>query len=301
MLVEHARNLMGITDAALLGAAVGVNEGLLSPFVACVGAAAAVAAFGWGVRHGLAALGGGIVAMGVSSLISGGSLELDSPIGWFVLGTMVIAVVTLGIIRDRLAETEKRRVQMAGRLDALAETNQLLHVLNRVARTLPSSLDLQQAVEATRGQLTETFNASVVGLLTLSEVNDTWAPLIADGLAIPPKVPNDAIPDHLRACLDADGPLLVPDLARRGLGATSGSGVYTALRTRGKVVGLLAVEHAQALVHRIGEEEPAVHDRDVRVADGHQPSVEVNHAVHFFCKTDKQTELGDVLDLAFDD
>ena len=45
-------------------------------------------------------------------------------------------------------------------------------------------------MEATRGQLTETFDASVVGLLTVSEVNDTWAPLITDGIAIPPSLRN---------------------------------------------------------------------------------------------------------------
>ena len=48
--------------------------------------------------------------------------------------------------------------------------------------------------------------------------------LIADGIAIPPTVTRENIPDHLRACLDADGPLLVSDVSRRGLGATSGSG-----------------------------------------------------------------------------
>ena len=242
---DRSQWVMGITDTVLLGAAVGVNDGLLSPFSFCMAVAAGVAAFGWGVRHGLAAVGGGVLALGLSSVISGGRFGLDDSIGWIVLGIMVILVATLGVIRNRLVETEERRVQLAGRLDALAETNQLLHVLNRVARTLPSSLDLQQAVEATRGQLTETFDASVVGLLTVSEVNDTWAPLIADGIAIPPTVNRENIPDHLRACLDADGPLLVSDVSRRGLGATSGSGIYTALRTRGKVVGLLAVEHAE--------------------------------------------------------
>lgn len=240
---DRTQWVMGITDTALLGAAVGVNEGLQSPFAFCVAAAAAVAGFGWGIRHGLAALGGGVVAMAISSAISGGDLGLGSQAGWIVLGSMIIVVVSLGVIRNRLVETEHRRAQLAGRIDALAETNQLLHVLNRVARTLPSSLDLQQAVEATRGQLTETFDAGVVGLLTLSEVNNTWAPLIAEGLAIPPTVAGDGIPDHLRACLDADGPLLVADVSRRGLGANSGSGIYTALRTRGKVVGLLAIEH----------------------------------------------------------
>jgi signal transduction histidine kinase len=240
---DRTQWVMGITDTTLLGAAVGVNEGLQSPFAFCVAAAAAVAAFGWGVRHGLASLGGGIAGMAISAVISGGDVGLGSQAGWIVLGSIVTVVVLLGLARNRLMETEVRRAQLAGRLDALAETNELLHVLNRVARTLPSSLDLQQAVEATRGQLTETFDASVVGLLTLSEVNNTWAPLIAEGLAIPPTVARDGIPDHLRACLDSDTPLLVSDVSRRGLGAASGSGIYTALRTRGKVVGLLAIEH----------------------------------------------------------
>lgn len=139
---DRTQWVMGITDTALLGAAVGVNDGLQSPFAFCVAAAAAVAAFGWGIRHGLAALGGGIIAMGVSSLISGGQLGLGSEAGWIVLGSMVIVVGSLGMVRNRLVETEHRRVRLAGRIDALAETNELLHVLNRVARTLPSSLDL---------------------------------------------------------------------------------------------------------------------------------------------------------------
>ncbi len=239
--------VMGLTDTALLGAAVGLNDGLLSPFAFSVAAAAAVAGFGWGARHGLAALGAGVIAMAISSAIAGGSLGLGQDTGWFVLVLMVVIVAALGVVRNRLVETEMRRAQLAGRLDALSETNQLLHVLNRVARTLPSSLDLQQAVETARVQLTDTFGASVIGLLTLSEVNQTWAPLIAEGLAIPPTVAKEGIPQYLRDSLATDAPILIDDVAGKGLGATSGSGMYTALRTRGKLVGVLAIEH-----HEVG-------------------------------------------------
>ncbi len=237
--------VMGLTDTALLGAAVGLNDGLLSPFAFSVAAAAAVAGFGWGSRHGLAALGAGVLAMAISSTIAGGSLGLRQDTGWFVLVMMVVIVAALGVVRNRLVETEVRRAQLAGRLDALAETNQLLHVLNRVARTLPSSLDLQQAVETARVQLTDTFGASVIGLLTLSEVNQSWAPLIAEGLAIPPTVAKEGIPQYLRDSLTSDTPILVDDVAGKGLGASSGSGLYTALRTRGKLVGVLAIEHTE--------------------------------------------------------
>ncbi|MFV2039076.1 MAG: GAF domain-containing sensor histidine kinase, partial [Acidimicrobiales bacterium] len=242
---DRSQWVMGITDAALLGAAIGVNDGLLSPFAFTLAVAAAVAGFGWGIRHGLAALGGGVFAMGISSVISRGELGLTDETGWIVLLSMVIIVGSVGLTRNRLVETEVQRSELTGRIDALAETNDLLHVLNRIARTLPSSLDLQQVVETTRAQLMETFEATVIGLLTLSEVNQTWAPLIAEGLAISPTVERAGIPDHLQTCLNTDGPLLVADVSKRGLGAASGSGIYTSLRTRGKVVGLLAVEHPE--------------------------------------------------------
>lgn len=242
---ERPQWVLSITDCMLLGAAVGVNDGMLSPFAFCVGAAAAVAGFGWGIRHGLGALAAGVAAIGVSAVISGGSMGLDSETGWLILLLITILVAVLGVVRNRLVETEQRRVQLAGRLDALTETNELLHVLNRVARTLPSSLDLQQAVSATRNQLTDAFGANVIGILTFSDANDTWSPLLAEGLAIPPTVASEGIPEHLQAALGATGPILVRDTGGQGLGPASGSGLYAALRTRGKLVGLLAVEHPE--------------------------------------------------------
>ena len=198
---DRTQWIMGITDTALLGAAVGVNDGLLSPFAFCVAAAAAVAAFGWGVRHGLAALGGGVLAMGISSVISGGSLGLSSRAGWFVLATTVIIVGLLGVVRNRLVETEQRRAQLAGRIDALQKPTSCsmcsTEWLERSPRRSTSNRPSTPPVPSSR----DTFKASVIGLLTLSEVNNTWSPLLAEGLAIPPTIAHDGIPDHLRAML----------------------------------------------------------------------------------------------------
>lgn len=131
-----------------------------------------------------------------------------------------------------------------GRLDALAETNELLHVLHRVARTQPSSLDLQQAIAETRAQLLETFDASVLGLVIRSEVDRTWSPLLTEGIALAPAMTGDAaLPGHLGEAVAADAAVLVADLGGTGLAGTSGSGVYTPLRTRGRVVGALGIEH----------------------------------------------------------
>ncbi len=249
-----------ISDAVLLGAAIGVSGGLVSAFVGCLAVAAAVASFGWGVRHGALAAGAGVAATLVVGAATGHDLGLASVAGWFVVIVVITGVLAASVARTRLAAAERQRRQIAGRLDALTETNQLLHVLNRVARTLPSSLDLQQAVAATRGQLIDTFDASVLGLVMRSEVNRTWSPLLTEGLALAPTMTGDAaLPQRLGDAVAAGEPILVRDLSGTGLGAASGSGIYTPLRTRGRVVGALGIEHPD--VGHYGE-------RDLRLLAG---------------------------------
>jgi signal transduction histidine kinase len=257
---ERSAQAAAISDAVLLGVAIGMSGGLVSAFVACLIVAAGVASFGWGLRRGAVTAAAGVVATLVVAAASGQDLGLASASGWLVLVLMVTALLAASVARTRLADAEGRRRQIAGRLDALAETNELLHVLNRVARTLPSSLDLQQAVAATRAQLIDTFDASVLGLVMRSEVNRTWSPLLTEGLALAPTMAGDAaLPRRLGDTIAADAPVLVRDLAGTGLGAASGSGIYTPLRTRGRVVGALGIEHPE--VGRYS-------DRDLRLLAG---------------------------------
>jgi signal transduction histidine kinase len=257
---ERSAEIAAISDAVLLGVAIGMSGGLVSAFVACLIVAAGVASFGWGLRRGAVAATAGVVSTVVVGAAAGHDLGLASASGWLVLVLMVTALLAASVARTRLADAEGRRRQIAGRLDALAETNELLHVLNRVARTLPSSLDLQQAVAATRAQLIDTFDASVLGLVMRSEVNRTWSPLLTEGLALAPTMAGDAaLPLRLGDTVAADAPVLVRDLAGTGLGAASGSGIYTPLRTRGRVVGVLGIEHPE--VGRYS-------DRDLRLLAG---------------------------------
>ncbi|MFN3217393.1 MAG: histidine kinase [Acidimicrobiales bacterium] len=257
---EQSAQIAAVSDAVLLGVAIGMSGGLVSAFVACLIVAAGVASFGWGLRRGAIAAAAGVVATVVVGAATGHDLGLASASGWLVLVLMVTALLAASVARTRLADAEGRRRQIAGRLDALAETNELLHVLNRVARTLPSSLDLQQAVAATRAQLIDTFDASVLGLVMRSEVNRTWSPLLTEGLALAPTMAGDAaLPQRLGDTVAADAPVLVRDLAGTGLDAASGSGIYTPLRTRGRVVGALGIEHPE--VGRYS-------DRDLRLLAG---------------------------------
>ncbi len=233
---------LAIADGVILGLAVGISGGFDSPFVLCLLAVTAVAAFGWGIRLGLATLGATIVGMTITGLSTNAGLNLGAQSSFTVLLTILIIIGLLAFGRIRLLEAERRRANLAGRIDTLSETNDLLHILNQVARTLPTSLDLREALAAARDQLTDAFDATVVALVVVDESGEHWTPQLSDGCSLAPSASRDELHPYLQQVLDSDSSLLVPDFDG-GLAPASRTGVYTALRTRGKTVGLLAVEH----------------------------------------------------------
>ncbi|MCB0994038.1 MAG: hypothetical protein KDB21_03025, partial [Acidimicrobiales bacterium] len=145
--------VVAITDAAVLGLGLGLSDGLESPFVFCLVVAVGVAALGWGVIHALLAIGTGAAATTIAAVTAGGATGLDQRPTAVLLVSMLALVLVVGALRARLADAESRRRQLVDELDVLSETNDLLQILNRVARTLPSSLDLRQALETSRRQL----------------------------------------------------------------------------------------------------------------------------------------------------
>jgi signal transduction histidine kinase len=158
---------------------------------------------------------------------------------------LVVAVMSL--IRGQLLAAERRRRDFAGRLDALADTNDLLTMLNSVARTLPASLSQREAIENIRDELLRPFQPSVICLVEWDDVNEEWAPKLAEGCVLRPIMTTAELPPALGAALGANGAQLARDLAARPdrrIAPSSGSGLYVALRARGRLVGLLGLEHA---------------------------------------------------------
>jgi signal transduction histidine kinase len=253
--------VLAFTDAILVGAAVGLSGGFDSPFIFMVLAGAAVAGFGWGVRAGLACLVVGIASMALPRPFTGGSLVagVSQTVALAVL--FVFTVILAGLLRDRLLDAERRRASLAGRVDLLSETNDLLHILNQLARTLPMSLDLREAMSHARAQIQRAFDADVVALVVLDDLSDEWTPQIAEGCALRPSATTDELPVLLRRAVDAERPILAANLdddAGR-LGTRSGSGLYTAVRARGRIVGALGVEHRDRGHYAT---------RDLRIMDG---------------------------------
>ncbi len=229
-----------LADVAILAAAVGIDSGLASPFVGSVLVAVAIVAFGWGLRLGLWAA---LTALVISSVVpilsaplSAGDLAVPSPLGVMALAA---AAIFPGVAQFRLLHMEDGRRTLTTRMESLVETNKLLGALNNVARSLPSSLDLEDILQATRAELRDSFNAERLALLSYED--NLWSVQIQDAFHLHPVLTSAQLPNPLVDAAAATGIVRIDDLSRFG---RQGSGLYIRLMVEGVDTGLVAVEHS---------------------------------------------------------
>jgi len=235
-----------IGDALILGAAIGFSNGLSSPFVGCATVAIIVAGFGWGVPIGLLSTFAVMLASTITTAITTDGMLLP---GGLAMSALLLAAVVPGLALDRIVETERRRRLILDQRDHLGEANRLLEMLNELTRTLPSSLDLNDVIEAARIQMIEVFGAYRLAILSYEDGD--WAVLFQAGFDIPPRVTTDELPPPLNLAALSRDTLRVTDLSAQY--GRQGSGLYTRLTVDAADVGLLAVEHYQAQAYQAGE------------------------------------------------
>ncbi len=234
-------------DVAVLGIAVGISDGLSGPFTACLIVAVAVAGFGWGLGAGMFGGALGVSLAALSALLldllseTTGPTTTDQFPGPIVVGALMGAAILPGLALERVTEVELRRKEMADQRDRLAEANDLLSMLSDLARTLPSSLDLNDVLAATRQQLVDTFGAQRLAILSYEE--GYWSPSFQDGFDIPPQARTPELPSPLHLASVSGDVVLVEDLATVG---REGSGIYSRLVVNGVDIGLVALEHRVA-------------------------------------------------------
>lgn len=256
---DFVDRFLPVFDGVVLGGAAGASAGFDSPFVFCLLVAVAVASFGWGLRSGVVTLLSALIAMGVVATATGGPLNINDVGGIAFLLVMFALAALVALLRDNLIDRQSQQLALSSRLDMLSETNEMLGILNQVARTLPESMDMSQAVNATQRELKNQFRASTIGLVVRDDTTSEWLPMITEGVEFNESTPTSRLPAPMKQALlemstissaTTDGTFLSPH---------SATGLYTALRTRGKVIGLLAVENQIA-----GDYD----DREVRILDG---------------------------------
>ncbi len=247
--------LVHLTDAGVVGVALGWSGGLESPFAYVLVVVATIAGFAQRWRFGALSLATGTAALVISGTVARGGIDLVGQQSFATLSVGAACLLLASFTADRLAEAERSRQHLTGTVEVLADTNDMLQLLTQVARTLPAALDLRDALDQIRAQVARSFSPRAVCLVTPDESGDRWSPVMADGMAMAPSSGTADLPPTLRTALTSPTSILAmpePD-------SVTGPGLYAALRARGHVVGILGLERPTG---------GPFTDRDQRALDG---------------------------------
>lgn len=158
-------------------------------------------------------------------------------------GLLGLVAFTSGLA-NRAATDAARQQQVAmDRVSRLAEANSLLFSLQRVAQTLPASLNLEEVLNSTVARLRSMVTHDAIAVYLLDSGLQQMIPARTNG--VPKARPFDLhnLPRGLQMAIDSPKTVRLDDVADGdGVAPESRSGLYAALRTRGSLVGMIAVE-----------------------------------------------------------
>jgi signal transduction histidine kinase len=228
-----------------------------SPFAFCLLSAVVAAGFAQGFGPALRVAGVVILSVGIPFNLETSAFGIESLglTGQWAIELVLVAVLA-GYARRLFGEAEQRHSQALDRVSQLAEANDLLVSLHRVAQSLPASLNLEQVVTSTVERLRSLVDCDVTALLLRDDVTGRWVVAACEGAVASRPLADDTLPAPLRAATTSSVSSLVVSLAPgEGFGPTlvSRSGLYAPLRARGRLVGLVALEHHE--VGRYGRRE----------------------------------------------
>jgi signal transduction histidine kinase len=233
-------------EASLVVVVVATTGAWSSPFAFVLITPVVIAAMAGGFVPGLAVAATAIVAVGVADVL-GEHTDARTSVQW--AAEILLAAVAAGYARHILGEQELERSMAMSRIDQLADANDLLHSLHRVTQALPASLDLDEALDSAMGQLRSLFDADAAAILVLDETDGAWLAARREGVRLPARLSTDELPRPLKRALALRTLVYEPNLLADGgpgLAPRLTSGLYAVLPARGSIIGLVAVEHADA-------------------------------------------------------
>lgn len=111
---------------------------------------------------------------------------------------LLLVGVVAGYARRLFGEAEEQTV-------LARQVNDLLAQLHGIAQTLPSSLDLDQAVDDVMDELGAMFAPRGMAVAIADDSGGGWLVLAAEGLRLPGSLRDDELPDLPRVLLEARG------------------------------------------------------------------------------------------------
>ncbi len=127
--------------------------------------------------------------------------------------------------------------------DDLAIANELLVALQKVALTLPSSLHLETVLDQAVEQVQLLIKSDVTTILLKQNNTDTYLAVRGRGSAVPTALEVNDIPAVALLCLEQNNSIRSEINAENlGFATEAVVGAYSALRSRGTVIGIIACE-----------------------------------------------------------
>lgn len=161
-------------------------------------------------------------------------------------GLLGLVAFTSGLTHRAGLEAARQQQLALDRVSRLAEANSLLFSLQRVAQTLPASLDLDDVLDSTVQRMQAMVRHDALSVFLVNATDRAVEPIRAIGFTPPQSFQLDRLPEGLRAAMESPRTVRIDDLSfRGGVSASARSGLYAALRARGALVGLIAVEADQ--------------------------------------------------------
>lgn len=234
-----------VLELCLTVTACTITGGLASPYVLTPVTGLLLAGYAWGRRAAVGTAIAGLIA--VAATIAMQSIDATDQRSAGQIAVVFLLCGALGAFtRNLIAEIESQQAAAIDQAAEMATANELLVSLHSLAQTLPASFDLGEVVDSMRLRLRSVLRFSSLVVLVRDDAQSVWTVELAEGVRLPAHLTEADLPQPLQRALTSPHPILIDDRLIRpeagGFAALARSGMYTALRARGDLVGLVALE-----------------------------------------------------------
>lgn len=192
-----------------------------------------------------------VIAAMISFAITGLEIAVNgerTPVQAMIQNGLVLLVsgVIGAVMRVFAREAEERSRFVVDEIKRMGRANSLLLALHDVAQTLPASLDLGEVIASTRNRFHDLYDVQYLAIVVADSTHNTYRVELAEGIRLHTPLSVHELPAPIARTLGTQHAIVhsFPDDGYVGCSPQARSGMYVALRARGAVVGIAALEHS---------------------------------------------------------
>ncbi len=192
------------------------------------------------LSSGLGLVPGVIITIGMSMSPAVTADVLEQGVRW--TGILMIVSLATGLAYGMVTDASNHQVKATDQLVRLSEANALLYDLQRIARRLPSSLDLTEVLRATTNEFAALTKMSSVSVLLLEADTDRWTVAEVLGASMPLMMVSTDLPNGARAAVATRSIVVVQQSVPMMTAGPVTKAVFAPLVARGQLIGLMVAE-----------------------------------------------------------